>query len=142
MVFFNFFQNKNRDVYNECKNFTVFKGHTNAILELHWSTDGSRIYTASADKSLGVWEVETGKSLKKFQDDSFVNSCHPARRGPDLIVTGNDDGIFLFLNLILTKVLLKFGIQDRKMLFKNYRLETQNRQLRQYYFKINKKIFF
>jgi len=80
------------DVYNKLTNFSVLKGHTNAILELHWSTDGTRLYTASADKSLAVWDFDCCKSIKKFKGHtSFVNSCHPARRGPELVVSGSDD---------------------------------------------------
>ena len=80
------------DVYKNFNNFAVLKGHKNAILELNWSTDGSRIYTASADKNIGAWDVESCKRIKKIiGHKSFVNSCHPARRGPDLIVSGSDD---------------------------------------------------
>ena len=28
------------NVYGECENFAVLKGHTSAIMELHYSTDG------------------------------------------------------------------------------------------------------
>ena len=80
------------DIYNQCANTLVLKGHNNAILELQWSTDCSKIYTASADKSVSVWDVAEGKRLKKLTGHtSFVNSCHSARRGPDLIVSGSDD---------------------------------------------------
>lgn len=82
------------EVYNECFNSAVLKGHTNAILELQWSTDGTRLYTASADKNLAIWDAESCKRIKKFSGhSSFVNSCFPARRGPDLIVSGGDDGL-------------------------------------------------
>jgi len=80
------------DVYNSCENFSLLQGHKNAVLELHWSTDGSRIYTASADKSINVWDMGTHKRMKKLTGhSSFVNSCYPARRGPELIVSGSDD---------------------------------------------------
>jgi len=80
------------DVYNDCYNHTVLKGHKNAILELNWSTDNTRIYTASADKTIAIWDVEGCKRLKKINGHkSIVNSCHPARRGPDLVVSGSDD---------------------------------------------------
>jgi len=32
-------------------------------------------------------------SIKKLKEHtSFVNSCSPARRGPDMLVSGGDDG--------------------------------------------------
>jgi len=79
-------------VYNDCENFSVLKGHKNAVLDLHWSTDSSKLYTASADKSVSVWDMNTHQRQKKFTGHStFVNSCHPARRGPELVVSGGDD---------------------------------------------------
>ena len=32
------------NVYGECENFAVMKGHTGSILELHYSTDGRLVY--------------------------------------------------------------------------------------------------
>ncbi len=80
------------DIYHECQNTSLLKGHKNSILELHWSTDGTKLYTASADKSLSCWDVESSKRIRKFVGHtSFVNSCFPARRGLDTVVTGSDD---------------------------------------------------
>ncbi|KAF9281971.1 hypothetical protein BGZ68_006296 [Mortierella alpina] len=81
------------NTYGECDNYGVIKGHTGAILELHWSRDGSMIFTASTDKSCGVFDVQTGERIKRFKGHtSFVNSCSPARRGPELLASGSDDG--------------------------------------------------
>ncbi|XP_024963387.1 U5 small nuclear ribonucleoprotein 40 kDa protein-like [Cynara cardunculus var. scolymus] len=56
-------------------------------------SDGSQIISASPDKILRAWDVETGKQIKKMAEhSSFVNSCCPSRRGPPLIVSGSDDG--------------------------------------------------
>jgi WD40 repeat protein len=53
----------------------------------------SLIFTASADKSCGVFDVQTGERIKRFKGHtSFVNSCSPARRGPELLASGSDDG--------------------------------------------------
>ena len=41
----------------------MLKGHKNAILELHWSTDGSQIVTASPDETVRVFDVEAGKQV-------------------------------------------------------------------------------
>ncbi|KAK9138638.1 hypothetical protein Sjap_009232 [Stephania japonica] len=81
------------NVHGDCKNFMVLKGHKNAVLDLQWTTDGSQIISASPDKTLRAWDVETGKQIKKMvEHSSFVNSCCPSRRGPPLIVSGSDDG--------------------------------------------------
>ncbi|KAF9431622.1 hypothetical protein BGZ76_011920 [Entomortierella beljakovae] len=81
------------NTYGECSNYGVIKGHNGPILELHWSRDGSMIFTASADKTCGVYDVQTGERIKRFKGHtSFVNSCSPAKRGPELLASGSDDG--------------------------------------------------
>jgi len=37
------------NVHGDCKNFMVLKGHKNAVLDLHWTTDGCQIISASPD---------------------------------------------------------------------------------------------
>ena len=50
------------------------------------------MFTASTDKTLGIWDFETGTRIKKLKGhSSFVNSCFPSRRGPQYIVSGADD---------------------------------------------------
>jgi len=81
------------NVYGECENFAVLSGHTGAIMELHFSTDSNFLFSCSTDKTIRLWDVETGACVRKFKGHtSFVNSCQPARRGPQLICSGSDDG--------------------------------------------------
>lgn len=68
-------------------------GHKNAVLELHWTSDGEHIVSASPDKSVRAWDAATGEQVKKMSEhDNFVNSCCPLKRGPPLLVSGSDDG--------------------------------------------------
>ncbi|XP_065063671.1 U5 small nuclear ribonucleoprotein 40 kDa protein-like isoform X2 [Rhopilema esculentum] len=81
------------NVYGECENFAVLKGHTGAIMELHYFNDGGTLVSCSTDKTIACWDYETGMRIKRLKGHSaFVNSCCPARRGPELIVSGSDDG--------------------------------------------------
>lgn len=81
------------NVYGDCENFATLKGHSGAVMELHYNTDGSMLFSASTDKTVGVWDSETGERIKRLKGHtSFVNTCYPARRGPQLICTGSDDG--------------------------------------------------
>jgi Prp8 binding protein len=80
------------NVYDDCKNYMVLKGHNSAVLEVHWSTGEDFLFSASADKTVGVWDPNVGERVKKCKGhSSYVNSCCPARRGPQLIVSGSDD---------------------------------------------------
>ncbi|XP_066910981.1 U5 small nuclear ribonucleoprotein 40 kDa protein-like [Clytia hemisphaerica] len=81
------------NVYGECENFAILKGHSGAILDMHWMYDGDTLVTSSSDKTIALWDYETGAKVKKFKGHtSFVNSCCPVRRGPELVVSGSDDG--------------------------------------------------
>jgi len=81
------------NVYGDCENFAVMKGHSSAIMEIHYSTDGSMLFSASTDKTGAVWDCEVGERVKKLKGHtSFVNTCCPSRRGVQHLATGSDDG--------------------------------------------------
>ncbi|KAJ3041905.1 U5 small nuclear ribonucleoprotein [Rhizophlyctis rosea] len=70
----------------------TLKGHSGAILELQWSRDGRNIFSASTDKTGGVFDAETGERVKKLKGhNGYVNSCATPRRGAELIATASDD---------------------------------------------------
>jgi len=57
-----------------------------------WSRDSEQIYTASADKTAAVFDVENGERVRKLRDhSSYVNAISCSRRGDPLLVTGSDD---------------------------------------------------
>jgi len=79
------------NVYGDCKNYLVIEGHKSAVLDVHWSRDGSKIISASADKMICIHDAESGKKIKKLSEhESYVNSCCPSRKD-DFIVSGSDD---------------------------------------------------
>jgi translation initiation factor 3 subunit I len=45
----------------------TYRGHSGAIYQCDVTHDSARLLTASADSSLRIWEVKTGKELFKFQ---------------------------------------------------------------------------
>lgn len=70
---------------------TDLKIQRNKILDVCVSP--SLLFSASTDKTVCVWDSETGERVKRLKGHtSFVNSCFPARRGPQLACTGSDDG--------------------------------------------------
>eukprot|EP01105_Mastigella_eilhardi_P026190 TRINITY_DN7431_c0_g1_i1.p1 TRINITY_DN7431_c0_g1~~TRINITY_DN7431_c0_g1_i1.p1 ORF type:complete len:342 (+),score=83.25 TRINITY_DN7431_c0_g1_i1:86-1027(+) len=80
------------NVYGDCENYMVIKGHTNAVLEVQWMPDGIRLLSCSADKTVHVYDASNGQRLKKCHGhNSYVNSCCPSRRHPDVFVSGSDD---------------------------------------------------
>ncbi len=70
-----------------CRNITTLQGHSNAILDLQWSVDDSRLFTCSADKTVCIWDVYAAKRIKKLKaHDSFVNALDINRRGPEMVI--------------------------------------------------------
>ncbi|VEL13462.1 unnamed protein product [Protopolystoma xenopodis] len=81
------------ETYGECQCIASMPGHGGAIVDLHFSTDGDTLYTASTDKTIALWDMESCQRIKKIRGHTnFVNACHVARRGPQLICSGSDDG--------------------------------------------------
>ncbi|CDS02965.1 hypothetical protein LRAMOSA00367 [Lichtheimia ramosa] len=81
------------NTYGDCNNYGVLRGHANAILEVHWSRDGSQLFSCSADKTVAIWDATTGERVRRWKGHTLVvNSCQVARRGPETVVSGSDDG--------------------------------------------------
>ncbi|KAL7266312.1 hypothetical protein RUND412_011148, partial [Rhizina undulata] len=79
--------------YGDCPNYLALNGHKGAILDLQWSRDSRIIFSASADALLASWDVETGGRIRRYVGhEDIVNSMDITRRGPELIVSGGDDG--------------------------------------------------
>ena len=80
------------EVYGEeCANFNVLSGHKNAIVELRWC-DARTLATASADKTVCLWDAHAGKRKRKWTGHrSFVNAVAAARHEPS-VASGSDDG--------------------------------------------------
>ncbi|KAI7815981.1 U5 small nuclear ribonucleoprotein 40 kDa protein [Gamsiella multidivaricata] len=74
-------------------NCGIIRGHIGAIHELRWSRDASMVFTASADRTCGVFDAQTGQRIKNCKGHtSAVSSCSLARNGPELMASGSDDG--------------------------------------------------
>jgi Prp8 binding protein len=50
------------------------------------------IYTASIDKTVGIWDVTSGSRIKRLKGHTnFVNSVGETKKGQPLVVSGSDD---------------------------------------------------
>ena len=66
------------------------KGHSRATKVVRWGNDGTRIFTASDDKTARWWDISTGETVVTFKDHGdYVRS---AAVGPNsLCITGSYD---------------------------------------------------
>jgi len=81
------------EVFGDCNNYDVLKGHKNAILELCWSQDSESLFTASADKTGAQFDVNKAKIVKRMgEHTSYVSSITSAKNNLQTCATCSDDG--------------------------------------------------
>lgn len=58
----------------------VLQGHSGSVLALQVSSDGSRLFSASMDSTVKIWDFETGDTCEDYRFDSefYCSSLHPA----------------------------------------------------------------
>ena len=81
------------NTYGPCENYGILKGHRGAVLDLHWSRSSEVIFSASADKTLASWDLETGLRIRKHTGhEEVVNCLDVSKRGQEVLLSGSDDG--------------------------------------------------
>ena len=77
------------DVYNECNNVGVMKGHKGCILSLSYASENDKVVSGSSDKTIQVYDMEQFKRMRKYIGHSEqVNSVDTTN---SLIVSASDD---------------------------------------------------
>jgi len=72
-------------------------GHTGAILSVDFSPDGRYILSGSADKTLKLWEIATGREIKTFAGHaSPVVSVAMGGNGGYALSASNDNTVYLW----------------------------------------------
>lgn len=79
------------NVYGNCDNYNVLRGHKSAVLQVVWPT-ANNIVSCSADKTVACWDANKGIRTRKFlEHTAIVNSVAVARDAPYLLASGSDD---------------------------------------------------
>lgn len=42
-------------------------GHTGAVMEIQFSTDGNTLFTCSTDNTVAMWDLIAGQRIKKLK---------------------------------------------------------------------------
>ncbi|MCA9225145.1 MAG: PD40 domain-containing protein, partial [Planctomycetales bacterium] len=66
-------------------------GHTNWVFAIAFSPDGQQLASASYDKSVRLWDVETGKEIAKFDGHTAAARCVAFSPDGKRLVSGSSD---------------------------------------------------
>ncbi|MBG1242879.1 WD40 repeat domain-containing protein, partial [Nostoc sp. NZL] len=77
----------------------TFKGHSNSVRAVALTADGKRVISASADNTLKLWNLKTGKDERTFKGHS--NSVRAVALTADgkRVISASDDNTLKFWNL-------------------------------------------
>jgi len=75
----------------------TLEGHSDSVNGVAVTPDGRRAVSASDDKTLKVWDLESGRTLVGLHCDAIVECCTFA--GARNIIAGDDRGRLHFLLL-------------------------------------------
>ena len=77
----------------------VLSGHTRIIRGLCFTHDGTKLVSASWDRSVRVWSVADGTCLSEFRDHGGPVSCISISPDDKTIASGGDDGVLRLLHM-------------------------------------------
>lgn len=83
--------------YGDNANIGVLAGHSRAVTSVAWSPSAPksapRLFSASADGTLIVWDASSGAKLRRLRGHKGIINCVAcARGGREVLVSGGDDG--------------------------------------------------
>lgn len=76
---------------DDSPNYGVLRGHKSAVTSLDWLADGEVLVSSSADNTVGFWDAETGKRLRKCLEHKLVVN-QVAMSSQTLSASVGDDG--------------------------------------------------
>ena len=71
---------------------SVLSGHTDTISSLEFSQDGTLLVSRSKDKTVKLWDIQTGGVIKTFSDDSSVFAAASISPDGTMIAMGTEGG--------------------------------------------------
>jgi energy-coupling factor transporter ATP-binding protein EcfA2 len=101
-----------QEILVEGREYNRLKGHDSYVESVNFSPDGKTLVSGSRDKTIKLWNVETGKEIRTLKGhDSSVNSVNFSPDGKTL-VSGSRDNTIKLWNLETGKEIRTFKGHD------------------------------
>jgi WD40 repeat protein len=78
---------------NSGKILEELKGHQNAVLSLHFSADGQRLYSSSRDATIRVWDLKTKTNIVLPDNNGVAQQIEISPDGSRLYAAGLDGSV-------------------------------------------------
>ena len=89
-------------------NFPPFYGHSDIVYSVAFSADGKRIVSGCRDKTIRIWDVETGKELQKYEGHSYSVISVAFSADEKRIFSGSEDKTVRIWNVETGKELKQY----------------------------------
>jgi pre-mRNA-processing factor 17 len=80
-------------VYNEGNCLRTFLGHSQAVKDVAFNNKGTKFLSASYDRTIKIWDTETGKCIQAFSNGKIPNvvKYHPDPSKQNIFLAGMQD---------------------------------------------------
>eukprot|EP00048_Salpingoeca_helianthica_P017361 m.236855 g.236855 ORF g.236855 m.236855 type:complete len:590 (-) comp20798_c0_seq1:25-1794(-) len=81
------------EVYGPRRLLRTFNGHTQGVRDISFDLDGTHFVSASYDRSMRLWDTETGKCLQRFSNRKipYCVKFHPSEAMKHVFICGTQD---------------------------------------------------
>ncbi|XP_076317647.1 ribonucleic acid export 1 [Tachypleus tridentatus] len=88
--------------------------HQGPVLDVAWSDDGSKVFTASCDKSVKMWDLNSNQAIQVAQHDAPVKTVHWIKApNYSCIMTGSWDKTLKFWDTRTPQPLMTINLPER-----------------------------
>ena len=88
--------------------------HNEAILSCAWSTDGTKVFTASCDNTAKMWDLQSNQQVQIAQHDKPIKTIHYIQYANyTCVMTGSWDQTLKFWDLRSKTPLKTFNLPDK-----------------------------
>ncbi|KAK2194151.1 hypothetical protein NP493_2g14009 [Ridgeia piscesae] len=88
--------------------------HTGPVMDVAWSDDGTKVFTASCDKSAKMWDLGSNQFVQVAQHDAPIKTCHWVKApNYNCLMTGSWDKTLKFWDLRSSNPMLVINLPER-----------------------------